>query len=124
MTRRPATYRQFWPYYLAEHSRPATRHLHIAGTSLAVVLLAAAVIAWSWPLALAAAVSGYGLAWISHVAVEHNRPATLRYPLWSLASDFRLCALWYGGRLAATYRRYGLDPAGPAGPDKPDGPRP
>ena len=93
------TYEEFWPHYLAEHSRPATRWLHAAGTLIGLALLVffAATGRWLWvPLAL---VPGYGLAWASHFFVEHNRPATFAHPWWSFVSDFRMLWLLATGRL-------------------------
>lgn len=103
----PRTYAEFWPYYLAQHSRPGTRRLHFIGTALALVLLAlaAAVSAWLLP---AAVVAGYLFAWIGHFVVERNRPATFTHPLWSLVSDFRMFFLWCAGRLEAELKRAGV----------------
>jgi len=93
------TYREFWPYYLNEHSRPETRALHIAGTSVATALLVSSVAAASPWIAGVAVVAGYGPAWFAHFLIEKNRPATFRYPVWSLISDFRMAAMWFAGRL-------------------------
>ncbi len=72
------TFAEFWPHYLAEHSRPATRRLHLVATLVWLGLLAAGLgtRTW-WPLALIP-VAAYGLAWFSHFFLERNRPATFR----------------------------------------------
>ena len=100
------SYREFWPIYLSEHSRPATRGLHYLGIGLGLVLLAAALVTADWRLAAAALVSGYGFAWTGHAFVEKNRPATFTHPLWSFVSDFRMFGLWLTGRLARELERH------------------
>jgi len=103
------SFEEFWPFYLREHSRPATRALHFAGTSLVVLLLAAAAAMRSWWLLLAVPVAGYAFAWASHFAVERNRPATFTHPLWSLRADFRMWRLWLTGGLRRELEAAGLE---------------
>ena len=114
------TYRAFWPYYLAEHSRSGNRVLHYLGSLAGLVLALAAGLWADWRLLAAALVVGYDCAWIGHLFIEKNRPATFRYPLWSLLSDFRMLGLWLCGRLAGELRRHDVvqetGPQGPAGP--------
>lgn len=102
------TYREFWLYYLAEHAAPGTRLLHFLGTGSALLLLIAFAVTANWWYLLAAVISGYFFAWTGHLAVERNRPATFRYPLWSLASDWRMFFLWLAGRLEGELKRAGV----------------
>jgi hypothetical protein len=99
MPREYRSFAEFWPFYLREHSKPRTRALHYAGTTLVVAILLFAILAGRWFWLLAIPLAGYGFAWFAHFAVEKNKPATFTYPLWSLAADFKMWWLWLTGRL-------------------------
>jgi hypothetical protein len=110
MAERPITsFRDFWPYYLREHAKPATRALHYAGTTLVVGIAIYALVTGSWLLFAVLPVAGYGFAWVAHFAVEKNRPATFTYPLWSLAGDFKMWWMWLTGRLGPELDRAGVN---------------
>ena len=79
---------EFYPFYLSEHSNRTSRRLHFAGTSLALVWLAAALATQNAWLLLAGLVCGYAFAWVGHFFFEKNRPATFSYPFYSLAGDW------------------------------------
>ena len=87
---RVGSFAEFWPFYLGEHRKPTTRAFHFVGTNAALVLALAGLWARDGRLLLAALAVAYGLAWVSHYFIEKNRPATFRYPLWSLLADFKM----------------------------------
>ena len=115
-TNRPIrTYRDFWPYYLQEHSRANTRAIHYAGTGLSSFCLVLWLMTGNLLFVPAALVFGYGPAWIGHFFIERNRPATFTYPLWSLISDYRMTWRWMTGQLDADLVRAGVPPRPRAG---------
>jgi len=101
------TYKIFWLHYLEEHAKPATRGLHYVGTLLGIALLICGLIFQPWFL-LAVPFVSYSFAWFSHFFVEENRPTTLKYPLWSLISDFKMFSLFLVGRLAPELKKAGI----------------
>jgi len=111
----PASFEEFWPYYVSQHRNPTCRRLHFVGTSMAMGLVAASP---AFPPALAAApVVGYGLAWIGHFAFEKNRPASwesAKHFAWSLRGDLRMWRLMLVGDMDAEVERvedvYELEP--------------
>ncbi len=102
----PGTFAEFWPYYVREHRQARTRIWHFVGTTLAIVAVAAAAVLQSGWWLLAAPFCGYAFAWLSHLWVEKNRPATFKYPLWSLLADFKMWALILTGRMRSEVERY------------------
>ena len=93
------SFSEFWPFYLSEHSRPATRVLHLIGTTLGIALMIYLIAIGKWWLFFLGFVPGYGFAWLAHFLVEKNKPATFRYPLWSLYGDLRMYALLWRDRM-------------------------
>lgn len=99
------TYSEFWDFYVAEHSQPLTRYLHFVGTLLGLVLLVWLIRRGVWyyfPLSL---LVGYAFAWFAHFFVEHNQPATFKYPLWSFISDYKMIFYMLTGKMDAEVRR-------------------
>lgn len=103
-----ATFAEFWPFYLREHARPATRALHYAGTTLLIAVAVLAIVSGRYPWLLALPLVGYGFAWFAHFRVERNRPATFTYPVWSLGADFKMWGLWLTGRIGSELTRVGV----------------
>jgi len=107
---RPQSYRDFWPFYVREHMKAATRLLHFIGTTGVIVIAAAVAVTGNAWFLLAMPLCGYGFAWASHVLVERNKPATFSHPFWSLMGDFHMYGLMLAGRMTAEVTRHGPGP--------------
>ncbi len=105
METRHRTYSAFFDFYLSEHSRPLTRALHYVGSSCGIAALIATVFTGNLSWILVGLVAGYGCAWIGHFFVEHNKPATFKYPLWSFIGDYHMFFLWLTGQLGKRMAR-------------------
>ena len=103
-----ASFAEFCPSPLAQHRKPRTRALHLAGLAVGAAILAAALVTRSWAWALAAPVAAYALSWLGHGLIGRNRPATFIHPLWSLQGDLRMAWLALSGRLTAEPSKHGL----------------
>jgi hypothetical protein len=88
--KRIGSLKEFYPFYLQEHKNSTSRILHFIGTSLVILLLPAALLFHDVRLLILIPFVGYGFAWVGHFFFEKNKPATFKYPAYSLASDFIL----------------------------------
>lgn len=87
---RYASFEAFYPFYIREHANQTCRRIHVVGTSLVIAAFLAFLATLNPWWLLAMPLVGYGFAWVGHFVFEKNRPATFKYPLWSLMGDFRL----------------------------------
>jgi len=88
MSDRIQSLREFYPYYLGEHRNGVCRVLHVLGSLLVLSLLAAGTLTENHQILFFIPLAGYGPAWIGHFFFEKNRPATFKYPVYSLISDW------------------------------------
>ena len=99
------SFSEFWPYYLAEHSRPATRAVHLLATLAWLGLLVTGLATRTWWLLALIPVVAYGLAWFSHFFIERNRPATFQHALFSLLADHKMAFYILAGRMGQELKR-------------------
>ena len=90
MSERISNFNDFYQYYLTEHSKLMTRIFHFLGTALLFVVIGYVIYSGKERFLWYLPIVGYGFAWFSHLVFEKNKPATFKYPLWSLLSDFKL----------------------------------
>jgi hypothetical protein len=86
-----ASFEDFFPYYVGQHSKPATRWFHFAGTHLGVASGFAGIARRNPKLIALAPVLSYGFAWFSHFTIERNKPRRLAIRCGHSAATSRCC---------------------------------
>jgi hypothetical protein len=94
-----SNFSEFYPYYLNEHRHPLCRALHYTGSSLVLGILLVALLTQYWSALWLVPFMGYGCAWLGHLLFEHNKPATFKYPIYSLAADWVMFKDFVTGQL-------------------------
>lgn len=84
------SFKDFYPYYLREHSNLTCRKLHFVGTCGVISLMLLFFFTGNLLVLAGIPIVGYGFAWIGHILYEKNTPATFKHPFYSLLGDFRM----------------------------------
>jgi hypothetical protein len=95
------SFADFYPYYLREHKNLMCRRLHFIGTSFVLAAAAGFFVTGELPLLIVLPVAGYGFAWYGHFVYEKNKPASFKFPLYSLMGDFKMFWDILSGKLKA-----------------------
>lgn len=92
------SFREFYPFYLSEHSDRTNRRLHFIGSTGVLLILGLVLAGRLGPLwLLALPLCGYGFAWFGHFVFEKNRPATFIHPFYSFLGDWVMYKdIWVG----------------------------
>ena len=88
MKKKYDSFADFYRFYLSEHSNPWNRRLHFLGTGLFFFALIWIISTDNWSFLWLPWVCGYLFAWCGHFFIEKNRPATFKYPFYSMWGDF------------------------------------
>jgi hypothetical protein len=88
----PASYREFWAYYLSQHLHPMTRKVHAAATAAAILTGVTAILRRRWKVVAASPLVAYGPAFASHWIWEKNNPVVLNKgkPGWAAMADLEM----------------------------------
>ena len=81
-------FKEFYPFYLEQHSDPTCKLLHFIGSWLVLTVLAFVILTGTLAALWFVPIIGYGFAWVGHFFFEQNKPATFSYPFYSLLGDW------------------------------------
>ena len=93
-------YQDYWPEYLREHSRAATRACHYLHTGLGGLVILYALATQNWVILGITMVVIFCSALFSHLVFEKNKPAAATHPFWwSVLNDIRMLIHFLTGTL-------------------------
>mgnify|MGYP001327895822 FL=1 len=82
------SFKKFYPYYLSEHKNKINKLLHVIGSLFALFFLSVIIFLREYRLIPLSLLFGYFFAWVGHFIFEKNKPATFKYPIYSLMGDW------------------------------------
>lgn len=95
----PSNMKEYYVYYLAKHSKQWTRRVHLIGTVVGAVGVAASA-AQANPIGAAvSAAVGAAICWAGDLAVEQAQPTTLKNPYWSVYAHFKMVGEMLSGKM-------------------------
>ncbi|HPG88847.1 MAG TPA: DUF962 domain-containing protein [Hyphomicrobium sp.] len=103
-----ATFDEFWLDFLRAHSKPGTRAFHYAGMLAALWLGVMFAMSGQGYLLVLAILAPYVLGFASHALVEHNKPVSLKHPVYSVRGAVQMFVLWAIGRLGPELAKAGV----------------
>ena len=118
MKKKYRSFAEFYPDYLNEHRNSTCRLLHFLGIWLVLLLVFSSVLFSSPQLLMLVPVAGYGFAWAGHFIYEKNRPATFRFPLYSLLGDWVMFFQIIRGKISLRHNPGNSGRSRPAGSGK------
>ena len=82
------SFKEFYPFYLSEHSKSSTKILHVIGSLGVIFMFFYSFFTSNFRILYYMPLCGYGFAWIGHFFFEKNKPATFKFPLYSFIGDW------------------------------------
>lgn len=91
--------REYYVYYLAKHSKQWTRRVHLIGTVVGAVGVAASAARVDAVGAAVSAAVGAAICWAGDLAVEGSQPTTIKNPVWSVMANFKMIGEMLSGKM-------------------------
>ena len=82
------SFKEFYPFYLSEHSNNTNKILHAIGSIGVLCIVLYSLLNLNLKILYLAPICGYGFAWVGHFFLEKNKPATFQYPIYSFIGDW------------------------------------